>query len=129
MQDVVLLPAPSIMDFPTRLAELRKKKGLTQQALADEVGMSLVQVHRYEKGQAQPTLEALRRLSIALGVTSDELIFGKDERGPDEELRLQFEAIGRFDPEERQIAKAVLDSLILQHEARRWAPLAGRKER
>jgi transcriptional regulator with XRE-family HTH domain len=90
--------------------------------------MSLVQVHRYEKGQAQPTLEAIRRLSIALGVTSDELIFGKDERGPDEELRLQFEAISRFAAEERQIARAVLDSLILQHEARRWSsPPASRK--
>jgi transcriptional regulator with XRE-family HTH domain len=83
--------------------------------------MSLVQVHRYEKGQAQPTLEAIRRLSIALGVTSDELIFGKDERGPDEELRLQFEAISRFDPEDKKVARAVLEGLILKHEAKRWA--------
>lgn len=69
----------------------------------------------------------IRRLSIALAVTSDEIIFGKEERGPDDELRLQFEAIARFDPDERQIANAVLDNLILQHEARRWAPIAARK--
>jgi hypothetical protein len=42
------------------------------------------------------------------------------ERGPEEDLRLQFEAVSRFDPEEKKIAKALLDSLILQHEAKRW---------
>jgi hypothetical protein len=34
---------------------------------------------------------------------------------------LQFEAISRFEPEEKQIVKTVLDSLILKHEAKRWS--------
>lgn len=121
LDTVPIFDPDAAMDFGKRLAALRKEKGLTQQALAERVQMSLIQIHRYENGQAQPSLEAIKRLSLALGVTSDELIFGKDERGPDEELRLQFEAIGRFSPEEKKIAKAVLDSLILQHEAKRWA--------
>lgn len=36
-----------------------------------------------------------------MSITSDEHTFCEEERGPDEELRLQFEAITRFDPEER----------------------------
>ncbi len=48
-------------------------------------------------------------------------MFEESERGPDEELRLQFEAISRFDPEEKKIVRALLDSLILKHEAKRWA--------
>lgn len=107
--------------FPDRLASLRKKKGLTQQALADAVSSSVIQIHRYESGSSQPTLDVIRKLSIALGVTADELIFDKDERGPDEDLRLQFEAVARFDPDARRIAKEVLDSLILKQEAKRWA--------
>lgn len=66
-------------------------------------------------------MDALRRLALALGVSTDALDFEQGERGPDEELRLQFEAVSRFGPEENRVAKAVLDSLILQHEARRWA--------
>ena len=50
-----------------------------------------------------------------------ELIFGKDESGPDDDLRLQFEAISRFDTTEKMIVKEVLEGLILKHEAKRWA--------
>ena len=43
-----------------------------------------------------------------------------DERGPEEELRLQFEAIGRFTADEKKLVRELLDSLILKHEAKRW---------
>jgi len=66
-------------------------------------------------------MSALKRLAQALGVTSDELIFEEHERGPDDELKLQFEAVAQFDPDEKQIVKVLLDSLILKHPARRWA--------
>jgi hypothetical protein len=49
------------------------------------------------------------------------LIFDKDERGPGDDLRLQFEAISKFRPEEKMIVKALLEGLILRHEAKRWA--------
>jgi len=42
-------------------------------------------------------------------------------RGPDDDLRLQFEAVSQFDASEKKILKALLDSLILKHQARRWA--------
>jgi len=109
------------MAFPEKLATLRKGKGLTQEGLAREVGSSKIQIHRYETGASQPTLDVIKRLAITLGVSSDELIFDADERGPDDELRLQFEAISRFSPDERRVAKEILDSLILKHEARRWS--------
>lgn len=80
----------------------------------------MIQIHRYEAVGAQPTLEALKSLALALQVSTDELVFGPDARGPDEDLRLQFEAVSQFGPEEKQAAKAVLDALILKHQARRW---------
>ena len=109
------------MSFPERVVTLRKQKGWTQQQLADEVGVRVLQIRRYESGASQPTLDAIRRLALALGVTTDELIFDKDERGPDEDLRLQFEAITRFTPEEKKVTKAVLESLILKHDANRFS--------
>jgi hypothetical protein len=53
-------------------------------------------------------------------VSSDLLLFNKDERGPDDELRLLFEAVTRFDKEGKRIAKALLESLVLKQEAKRW---------
>jgi transcriptional regulator with XRE-family HTH domain len=109
------------MEFAERLAAMRKAKGLTQQDLANAVEMSVIQMHRYESGSSQPTLDAIRKLALALSASTDELIFGKNSRGPDEELRLQFEAISRFDPKAKRFVKEVLDSLILKQEAKRWA--------
>ena len=110
--------------FPTRMAELRKEKGFTQQQLAESVGVHVQQLKRYEGGISQPTLDVIRNMAMALGVSSDMLLFGKDERGPDEALKLQFEAVSKFDPESKKVVQQVLDSMILQQEARRWS--AGR---
>lgn len=115
------IPEIALMAFAQRLAALRKEKGLTQQQLAERVGLHQTQIHRYESGSSEPSMDALRRLALALGTSTDALVFEESERGPDEELRLQFEAVRRFDPEEKKIARALLDSLILKHEAKRWA--------
>ncbi|WP_197046836.1 hypothetical protein [Paucibacter sp. KBW04] len=47
------------------------------------------------------------------------------ERGPDEDLRLQFEAMSQFTPEEKQVARAVLEGLLLKHAARQWGGPGG----
>ena len=85
------------------------------------VGVHVQQLKRYEAGISQPTLDVIRNMAIAFGVASDQLLFDKDERGPDDGLKLQFEAVSRFDPESRKVVQQVLDSMILQQEARRWS--------
>ena len=87
------------MDFPARLVALRKAQGLTQQALAERAGISLIQVHRYESGSSQPTLDGIRTLARALAVSADTLVFDEAERGAPDDLKLQFEAIAHFDAE------------------------------
>jgi transcriptional regulator with XRE-family HTH domain len=112
------------MGFPERLAALRKEKGLSQKALAERIGLSKIQAHRYESGASQPTLEVIKKLAVALGVSADHLLFDTEERGPDDELKHQFEAISRFPSEEKKFVKDVLDGIILRHEARRWSSSA-----
>lgn len=104
------------MNFPERLAALRKERSLTQQALADKVGVHLTQIQRYENGSVQPTLDVIRGLAIALSVSADVLIFDTDERGPDEDMKLRFEAVAAMSPKEQEIAKAVLDAMIVKHQ-------------
>lgn len=38
--------------------------------------------------------------------------------GPDADLRLQFEALGQFDAEDKNLALGVLEGLILKHQAK-----------
>lgn len=108
------------MDFPERLVTLRKERGLTQQVLADKVGVAVLQIRRYEGGASQPTLDVIRRLSIALGISADMLVFDADERGPSDTLRYQFEAVSQLPEGEQAVVREVLESLIIKYQARRW---------
>jgi transcriptional regulator with XRE-family HTH domain len=108
------------MHFPTRLIQLRKTRNLTQQELAEAAQLHVNQIRRYEAGTAQPTLEALIRLSKSLHVHLDDLVFGEGERGPGEDLALLFEAIQEFSEEEKQTVRTVLSGMVLQHSARRF---------
>ena len=107
------------MDFPERLATLRRQRGMTGQALADAVGIHVTQLRRYEAGRSQPTLDVLRNLARSLGVSADVLLFDENERGPDDDLRLEFEAMARLDPDERKIVKALIESVVVTHDVRR----------
>ena len=47
--------------------------GLSQSALADQVGVHVRQIRRYERGEQQPVLGVAAKLAETLGVTLDEL--------------------------------------------------------
>ena len=68
------------MSFSTRFLQLRRQHGLTQPQMADKVGIHLTQVRRYESGEAQPSLNILRRIAVTFNVTADWLIFEKGEQ-------------------------------------------------
>ncbi len=114
----------TMMSIAQRLVSLRKQKGLTQQALADAIGLHITQIKRYEAGTSQPSLEALKKISQTLRVTTDSLIFESDELEPDEDLRLQFKAVSNMPDEEQQIIKQLLEGMIIKYEAERWSSKA-----
>ena len=109
------------MSIAQRLVSLRKQKGLTQQVLANSIGLHITQIKRYEAGSSQPSLEALKKIAQTFRVTTDSLIFELDELEPDEDLRLQFKAVSNMPEEERQIVKQLLEGMIIKYEAERWS--------
>lgn len=108
------------MNFSTRLVQIRKSQGLTQQALADAAGLHINQIRRYETGSAQPTLEGLIKLAKSLHVSLDELVFNENERGPGNRMKLLFEAVERLNENEQSIIRELLEGMIVKYEARRW---------
>lgn len=65
--------------FGERLKRYRKAKGLTQQVLAGQIGVSDKTVSRWESDGGYPDVPTLIPLARALGVTVDELL---DEERP-----------------------------------------------
>lgn len=58
----------------SRIKELRKQKGMSQEFLAEESGLSLRTIQRVENGETQPTGDSIKRLSNALNATPNELM-------------------------------------------------------
>ena len=51
--------------------ELRIKKGLSQQEIADCVGVKQTTISQYENGSRQPNLKVAKNISNVLGVSLD----------------------------------------------------------
>jgi transcriptional regulator with XRE-family HTH domain len=60
-------------------------------------------------GKTQPGLDTLRRLALGLNISADRLLFDEDERGPGDELALQFEAASRLDPDELNVVRELIE--------------------
>ena len=116
------------MSFTSRLIALRKQRGLSQQAMADAIGIHANSWKKYETGQAQPSIDVLKKIAVELHVSTDFLLFDEPERGPGDDLAMEFEAVREFSAEEKQTVRELLEGLILRHQARRWsARTAARK--
>ena len=59
--------------FGKRTAQIRKSRGLTQQNLAEEVGMSVVAIAYIETGKRWVRLSTLNKIAKALKVPVSEL--------------------------------------------------------
>lgn len=62
-----------------RIARYRKAKNLTQEALANQMGVSSQAVSKWETDASCPDISALPQLCRILGITTDELLTGKSE--------------------------------------------------
>ena len=62
------------MDFKERLKELRKRKGLSQVALSERLGLSKSTIGAYETGDITPSLEALNSIADFFNVGMDYLL-------------------------------------------------------
>ena len=62
------------MALSDRLRKLRENKELKQVEAAAALGMSSVNLNRYETGKHEPDLETLAKLALFYGVTTDYLL-------------------------------------------------------
>ena len=61
-----------------RIAALRKRKGMTQEELAQKMEVSSQAVSKWENDVSCPDIQSLPRLAKLLGTTVDELLTGKE---------------------------------------------------
>lgn len=67
-----------IMEFNEKLQELRKRKGLTQEQLAESLYVSRTAISKWESGRGYPSIDSLKRVAEFFSVTIDGLLSGDD---------------------------------------------------
>lgn len=118
------------MVMPERIQHLRKTKGLSQEELADTMGVSRQAVSKWESGQSTPDLEKIILMSEFFGVTTDYILKGietvenKDEQSKEIISKIlyisstAFVAIGLFSAFSGWYAEQALEdvwgSMIIQ---------------
>lgn len=62
-----------------KIAELRRKANLTQEALAEKMGVSAQAVSKWENDQSCPDIMLLKNLAKTFSITVDELLSSEEE--------------------------------------------------
>jgi transcriptional regulator with XRE-family HTH domain len=108
-----------------RIKKLRTDNNLTQSELAEKVGLTYVQIGRYEKGKSNPSSDVLQKLASVLGTSTDYLMNGKTEQVEaqliDKELIKQFQEVEKLNPEEKHLVKTFLDAFITKKKIQQLA--------
>lgn len=71
------------MNIPWRIQELRKQKGVSQEELANAIGVSRQAVSKWESAQSNPEIDNIIALSDFFGVSTDQILKGvKEDNAP-----------------------------------------------
>jgi transcriptional regulator with XRE-family HTH domain len=105
------------MNIGDRIKELRSKKKLTQAELGETVGLTYIQIGRYETGESVPSSDGVQKLAQALDTTTDYLMNGDhDDAVPaqltDRELLKQFKEVERLSSEDKHLVKTFIDAFL-----------------
>ena len=62
------------MNLGENLFQARKKKGLSQEAVAEKLGVSRQTISKWETDETRPDIRQAKKLAVLYGLTLDELI-------------------------------------------------------
>jgi transcriptional regulator with XRE-family HTH domain len=106
------------MDFGEKIKKLRKTKGLSQQELANILGVHPKHISRYENHSSNPSLDVLLKLRDLFHVSLDYLVTDDDSQDfayKDKELEKYFKAVDKLNEEDKQVIKKVIESMLIKN--------------
>lgn len=105
-------------DFGKNVAELRKARGLTQQALAVLLEVQPRLLGRWERGQGKPQFDYILKLADVLEVSLDHLLRGTEDAQPvqfdirNKTLKELCRKVDQLRPEDQEVICHFLDMAV-----------------
>ena len=100
------------LDIGIRIREARKKKDLTQQMLADAIGVSEIYISQLERGMKLPSLALFIQIINALDVSADYVLRDAVPTGKDFVYEEVAELLDGLTPKQRRGAIDILDAYV-----------------
>lgn len=91
-----------------RIRKMRKAHGLSQEELAEKVGISTTHMSHIETGNTKLSLPVLVALSMALGVRTDDLLFEIPHAARNDSLHGIMELLESCTPQQLRILEDVI---------------------
>jgi transcriptional regulator with XRE-family HTH domain len=101
------------MKVGVRMAELRKKKELSQTDFAKSVSVSREMIGRYERDEVVPSIEVAKKIADALEVSLDYLVGDGMNAKFDKQTVKRLEDIERLPSEEKSIVYRMIDMALV----------------
>ena len=95
-----------------RIAEIRNRKGITQEQLAGKMGISPKYLSSIERGKENPTLNTLINLSVSLDVDLSDMFSFVEIQDPVKRKSLVAALLNEADNKQLEIAYKFLYSLM-----------------
>ena len=114
------------MAIGERIKELRTQKKLTQSALAKIVGLTYIQIGRYETQKSNPSSDVLQKMANALDTTTDYLMIGSQDdvvaaQLTDKELLNQFKEVEKLNNDDKHLIKTFIDAFLTKRQVQKLA--------
>ena len=95
------------------IAKLRKDKRLTQEQLAEKMGVSINAVSKWERGLSFPDVSLLKKLCNELGISVEELINGEEDKSEEAKERAIINVVKSKNKEKKKTKIIIIVSIIL----------------
>lgn len=105
-----------------RIALLRKKRGMTQEQLAEKSDLSNIYISHIENSRSIPSLETLMKLCDALAVTPDQVLLGTKQDTADYLQSDIQRKLLHCTPTERRLVSGFIDLLLQERKGQTSDP-------
>ena len=108
-----IIPLLRMEQYPNRIYEMRKARGLSQEVVGQALGVTKMTVSRIERGLNEPDLGQLRTIATLFRCTVADLLSDADnpDRLDDSEKTL-FHRYRSAEPDQRRNIQAVTEALV-----------------
>ena len=106
------------MSVSANIKRLMKELNLNQKELAKLASLPPSTISSALKNDSDPRASTIKNIVIALGVSSDMLLFDDEELGVNGDLKILLREVERFEGKEREQLKDMLKMMIVHNKSK-----------